>query len=127
MRQLIARRRSASLAAVVLVAALTSVCGQGSPRAVVSGEVIETFCWARLRVGCASHAACGIECAKRGIPVGLFDARSGELFILLPGRDNTAVPPGLIAAMGTQVSVRGEIVRRAGASFLTVQSWERVR
>lgn len=117
-------RRSVSFALLALIATLTTVCGSAEPYAVISGEVIETFCWARLGVGGAAHASCGIECAKRGIPVGIYDARSRALFILLPGRDKSAVPQDLIAAMGKRVSVRGELVKRAGTSFFSVQSWE---
>ena len=121
------RRRSASLAIVILIASFASVCGHGTEQSIVSGEVVETYCWAKIGVGGPEHAACGIECAKRGIPVAILDSESRKLFILLPGRDKMSVPPELIAAMGTKVNVRGEIVRRAGASFVSVQSWERVR
>lgn len=123
--RLVTRRRSASLAVVALLASLTAVCGEGTPQSVVSGQVVETYCWAKLGVGGPQHASCGIECVKRGIPAAIYDAESRELFILLPGRDKMSVPPELIAAMGHSVEVRGEIIRRAGANFVAVQSWER--
>jgi hypothetical protein len=92
---------------------------------VVSGELVETFCWAKLGVGGTEHAACGIQCAKRGIPVAVLDSESRQLFILLPGRDKTSLPAELIAAMGQRVDIRGEVVKRGGASFVTVESWAR--
>lgn len=113
--------------AVALIAALTAVCGAGTPQSVVSGQVVETYCWAKLGVGGPEHASCGIQCVKRGIPAAIYDAQSRELFILLPGKDRMAVAPELIAAMGRTVTVRGEIIRRAGANFVAVQSWERQR
>ena len=118
-------RRSASLAVVALIASLAAVCGEGTPQSVVSGQVVETYCWAKLGVGGPQHAACGIQCVKRGIPAAVYDAESRELFILLPGKDKMSVPPELIAAMGHHVKVRGEIIRRAGTNFVAVQSWER--
>jgi hypothetical protein len=118
-------RRSASLAAVALLASLTAVCGEGTPQSVISGHVVETYCWAKLGVGGPQHAACGIECVKRGIPAAVFDKESHQLFILLPGQDKMAVPADLIAAMGHEVKVRGEVIRRGGSNFVAVQSWER--
>jgi hypothetical protein len=120
----IPRRRSASFAAILLLASLTTVCGHGAPQSIVAGEVVETYCWAKIGVGGPQHAACGIECEKRGIPAAVFDREAHQLFILLPGRDKTAVPADLIAAMGRNVKVRGEVVRRGGASFVSVQAWE---
>ena len=120
-------RRSASIVIVIVAAAAIALWTKGTPPPVVSGEVVETYCWAKLRVGGPDHAACGIQCAKRGIPVAVVDAQSREVFILLPGKDKMALPPELIAAMGQNVNIRGEIVRRDGANFVAVQSWEPVR
>jgi hypothetical protein len=92
----------------------------------VTGEVVETYCWAKLQVGGPAHARCGIECAKRGIPVAVYDSRSRKLFVLLPARDKTPLPPGLIEAMGQQVTIEGEISARGGTQFLTAQSWRLV-
>jgi len=124
MRGMTHRRRFVSFSLIALIAVLTTVCGSAEPQAVVSGEVIETFCWAKLGIGGAAHASCGIECAKRGIPVGIYDAQSRTVYVILPGRDKSAVPPELVAAMGKRVSVRGEVVKRGGAAFVSVQSWE---
>lgn len=127
MRTLIGRR-SASLAAIVLITLFVAGPGSASAPSSVTGEIVETFCWARVRnPGGPAHAACGIECAKRGIPVAIYDAQARKLYVLLPGRDKTALPPSLIAAMGRRVTVQGEIASRAGANFLTVQSWAAAR
>jgi hypothetical protein len=125
MRVLIKRGRSLLIAGVFLVAIAIAIVSRTTSAAepVVTGELVETFCWARIRVGGPSHAACGIECAKRGIPLAVVDATTQKAYVLLPGRDKTALPPELIAAMGTQVSIHGEIVTRGGAPFVTVDSW----
>jgi hypothetical protein len=92
----------------------------------VTGEVVETYCWAVHQVGGTGHAQCGIECAKRGLPVALYDLKSHKAFVLLPSRDKSSLPPDLIAAMGQRVNIRGEVVERGGIQFLIVQSWQRV-
>jgi hypothetical protein len=116
-------RRSLLFAAVFLL--MTSQSFAGSP-ATVTGEVVETYCWAVHQVGGAGHAQCGIECAKRGLPVALYDQKSHKAFILLPARDKSSLPADLVAAMGQRINVQGEIQERGGIQFLIVGSWQRV-
>lgn len=120
-------RRFASLGIILAVVTLFTLRGTGATPPVISGEVVETYCWAKLRVGGLSHAACGKQCAARGIPVGVVDTKTRKLYVLLPGRDKAAVDPALIAAMGTRVDIRGEIMTAAGSNFVAVQSWEPAR
>lgn len=91
----------------------------------ISGEIVETYCWAVHQVGGTGHAQCGIECAKRGLPVALYDSKSHTAYILLPARDKMSLPPDLIAAMGQRLKVQGEVVERGRVQFLIVRSWQR--
>jgi hypothetical protein len=99
----------------------------GGQKSTVTGEVVETFCWTTSVTGGPSHSACGIECAKRGIPVAIVDQRSHRAFVLLPDRGKASLPPGLIEAMGHQVTIHGEIFMRGGSQFATVHSWHLLR
>ena len=119
--------RSASFAAVATLILLLTSRTTGSTPPAITGEIVETYCWAKMRVGGAAHAACGIDCAKRGIPVAVVDSQTRTAYVLLPGRDKASVPAELIAMMGRNVTIRGEVVKRGGASFLTVQSWTPAR
>lgn len=124
------RRQFASFAAVVLVAAAALFVASrtvGSSQPAITGELVETFCYAKIRIGGVAHAACGIECAKRGIPLAIVDAKTKTAYVLLPGRDKSTVPPEIIAQMGHNVTIRGEIVARGGTNFITVQSWKPAR
>lgn len=118
-------RRSLSFA-ILIVVCLTVTQTFAGTATTQTGEVVETYCWAVHQVGGTGHAQCGIECAKRGLPVALYDQKSLKAFILLPARDKSSLPPDLIAAMGQRVTVRGEVMARGGIQFLIVQSWQRV-
>jgi len=111
--------------ALTAVIALIVAHKTGAAPATVTGEVIETYCWAVHGVGGTGHAQCGIECAKRGLPVALYDPRSRSAYILLPARDKASLPADLIGAMGQRVKIQGEVVARGGVQFLIVQSWQR--
>jgi hypothetical protein len=89
----------------------------------VRGEVVETYCFTTGNERGAAHAACGIQCAKRGIPVALFDTLTRRTYVLLPSRDKAPLPAELIAAMGRQVTIRGDVMKRGGSTFLTVTSF----
>jgi hypothetical protein len=116
-------RRLTSLAVVAAISAvLLTKHSDGAPIG-ISGEIVETFCWGKLKVGGAAHTSCGIECAKRGIPVAVVDKKSGKVFVLLPGRSKMSVPPELVAMMGRQVTIQGEVIMRGGSNFLLVDSW----
>ncbi len=128
MKPVIAERRRLSFVLLVIaVMVLPLTRATAAPPASVTGEIVETFCWASVRVGGPSHAKCGIECAKRGIPVAIYDPKARKAYVLLPARDKGTLPPALINAMGHNVRIRGEFVTRAGSTFLMVKEWERVR
>ena len=113
-------RQFASIAFLMMIAAQAF-----AETKAVTGEVVETYCWAVHQVGGTGHAQCGIECAKRGLPVALYDAKTRLGYILLPGRDKTSLPPELVAAMGQRVTIRGETMERGGLRFLIIQSWSK--
>ena len=117
--------RSLSFAILTFVCFTATQTFAGVP-VTVTGEVVETYCWAVHQVGGTGHTQCGIECAKRGLPVALYDLKSHKAFVLLPSRDKASLPPDLIGAMGQRVNIRGEVVERGGIQFLIVQSWQRV-
>jgi hypothetical protein len=117
-------RRSLSFA--ILIVCFTATRTFAGVPATVTGEIVETYCWAVHQVGGTGHAQCGIECAKRGLPVALYDQKSHKALILLPSRDKASLPPDLVAAMGQRVNIRGEVLERGGIQFLIVQSWQRV-
>ena len=117
-------RRSLSFVTVLFLSLVSTRAFAGNT-VTIGGEVVETYCWAVHQVGGAGHAQCGIECAKRGLPVALYDSKSRVAYILLPARDKASLPQDLVAAMGQRVAIRGEVATRGGIQFLIVQSWQR--
>jgi len=116
-------RRSLSFA---LLFWLANVHVAHAAPAAVTGEVVETYCWVVHEVGGTGHAQCGIECAKHGLPVALYDRNAHKAYILLPARDKAALPADLVAAMGQRAKVQGEVISRGGVDFLIVKSWQSV-
>jgi len=88
----------------------------------VTGEVIDTFCYAGMGAKGPGHKQCGIDCAKKGIPVGLLEKGSEKIHILLPTKDKTALPDDVVSKMGETVTVTGHAYTKGGVAFLTVES-----
>src|SRR5262249_20146126 len=88
----------------------------------VTGEVIDTFCYTAMGAKGAGHKQCGVDCAKKGIPVGLLEKGSEKIYILLPPKDKTALPDEVISKMGETATVTGRPYSKGGVEFLTVES-----
>jgi hypothetical protein len=88
----------------------------------VTGEVVDTFCYTTMGARGASHRQCGLDCAKKGIPVGLVEKGTDKLYVLLPSKDKTALPEDIVNKMGEQATVTGHAYAKGGTSFLAVES-----
>ena len=94
----------------------------GKKEVSVTGEVVDTFCYTAMGARGASHRQCAIDCAKKGIPVGLAEKGTDKLYVLLPNKDKTALPEGVVNKMADTVTVTGHAYTKGGSNFLTVES-----
>lgn len=88
----------------------------------VTGELIDTYCFALMGAKGASHRQCAIDCAKKGIPVGLLEDGTNKVYVLLPNKDKTPLPKGVIDKMAQKVTVTGKVYTTGGSQFLTIES-----
>lgn len=88
----------------------------------VKGEVIDTYCYALMGAKGESHRQCAIDCVKAGIPAGLLEEGTGKVYVLLPNKDKTGLPKGVIDKMGRMATVTGKVYTSGGSNFLTVES-----
>lgn len=88
----------------------------------VNGEVIDTYCYALMGAKGEGHRQCALDCAKKGIAVGLLDEKSGKVYVLLPNKDKTALPAEVIDKMGRNATITGHTYASGGSQFLTVES-----
>ncbi|MFN8626083.1 MAG: hypothetical protein U0587_08905 [Candidatus Binatia bacterium] len=88
----------------------------------ITGEVVDTFCYTAMGARGASHKQCAIDCAKKGIPVGLLENGSNKLYVLLPNKDKAALPDNVIGKMGSEATITGKVLANGGSTFLTVES-----
>lgn len=88
----------------------------------VKGEVIDTYCYALMGAKGESHRQCAIDCIKAGIPAGLLEEGTNKVYVLLPNKDKTGLPKGVIDKLGRTATITGKAYTSGGSNFLTVES-----
>jgi len=110
------------LATLLLVLGSLSQVYAQAQTVTVKGEVIDTYCYALMGAKGESHRQCAIDCVKAGIPAGLLEEGTGKVYVLLPSKDKTGLPGGVIDKMGRMASITGKVYASGGSNFLTVES-----
>ncbi len=88
----------------------------------VTGEIVDTYCYALMGAKGPSHRQCAIDCIKKGIPAGLLEEGTNKLYILLPNKDKSPLPEDLIKKVAEKVTIIGKVYTSGGIQFLTVES-----
>ncbi|KAF0218622.1 MAG: hypothetical protein FD174_2715 [Geobacteraceae bacterium] len=88
----------------------------------VTGEVVDTYCYALMGAKGESHRSCGITCIEKGIPAGLLEKGTDKLYVLLPNKDKSPLPKAVIDKVGRQAAITGKVYAIGGSQFLTVES-----
>jgi len=109
----------AALSLLMVMNIFTVVYAQSTT---VKGEVIDTYCYALMGAKGESHRQCAIDCVKAGIPAGLLEEGTGKVYVLLPSKDKSGLPKGVIDKMGRIASITGKAYTSGGSNFLTVES-----
>ena len=109
--------------ALVLAVGMTSaaIAADASAKS-VTGNLEDTYCYGTMGAKGASHKACAIKCASKGIPVTLIETGTEKSYILLPPKDAEPIPDSVISRMEDQVTVTGKAYSKNGVDYLVVES-----
>ena len=88
----------------------------------ITGEIIDTYCYALMGAKGASHRQCAIDCVKAGIPAGMLEDGTNKLYVLLPNSDMSPLPKEVLEKMAQKVTITGKIYVVGGSQFLTIES-----
>jgi hypothetical protein len=88
----------------------------------VTGNLEDTFCYNAVGAKGAGHAQCALKCAQKGIPVGLVEKGTEKIYVLLPPKNDEAMPVDVVKNMEKEVTVTGQSYSKGGVEFLTVES-----
>lgn len=88
----------------------------------VKGELIDTYCYATMGAKGPSHRACATACVKKGIPAGLLEDGTNKVYVLLPNKDGSSLPPEVMEKMAEKVTITGKVYSQGGSQFLTIEA-----
>ena len=106
----------------VLVMGIAGLAMAADAQKSVTGNLEDTFCYTTLGAHGAGHAQCALKCAQKGIPVGLVEKGTEKMYILLPPKNDEALPDDVLKNMEKEVTVTGTSYSKGGVQFLTVDS-----
>ena len=88
----------------------------------VTGEIVDTYCYALKGAKGDGHRQCAIDCVKKGIPAGLLEDGTNKLYVLLPKEAKSPLPDAVTEKMAKKVTVTGKTFTSGGSQFLTTES-----
>ena len=100
-----------------------SLAAEGGTAKSVTGNLRDGFCNTTMGAQGASHKKCAITCAEKGIPVVMVEKGTNKSYILLPPKDDEALPKEAIEKMeDDNVTVTGKAYEKNNTNYLTVES-----
>ncbi len=95
----------------------------------VTGEVVCYACYIEHDEGEGQgekHKKCGLDCVRKGLPVGILEAKTKELYlVMLDMEDHVAPNEKLDPYFGQSVTIKGEAFKKKGVKLLTIKSVEK--
>jgi hypothetical protein len=88
----------------------------------VTGTLEDSFCLVTMGAHGAGHKKCATECAKKGIPVALVEKGTDNMYVLLPPKNDQALPDDVLGKMEDEVTITGDQFSKGGVNYLTVKS-----
>ncbi|HLG93802.1 MAG TPA: hypothetical protein VI546_03105 [candidate division Zixibacteria bacterium] len=84
------------------------------------GEVICLSCYVDHESKGPEHAACAASCAKRGVPMGILEDKTGSVFMVVKGHTdpNEALQP----FAGKRAALSGRWLERGGAKIFNLNT-----
>ncbi len=129
-------RRWPIFALLVVVAAVivsTGLLAQVIPPTIkgqevaIKGEVIDLYCYMHRELKGVGHKTCSTKCASQGNPIGLIDAATNDVYVLIGIPDYQAsheIRDSLIKQMNYAITVTGTVVKKGNSQILYVKSFE---
>jgi len=91
----------------------------------IRGEVVDLGCYMRMGAkggAGAGHEACAIACAKAGLPRGIVDAKTGQVYLSLGKSLMGAAGQDIDTFMAKKVVVTGEVFTQKGIQSIAAVS-----
>ena len=86
----------------------------------LTGEVIDIVCYTRHNSRGPKHVKCAKSCAALGIPMGILEAKTGEIYMVFP-KGHSDPNEKILPYIGNQVKVVGTVHEKGGIKGITIK------
>ncbi len=90
----------------------------------VKGEVIDVTCYVTMDGKGEKHKPCGVTCLEKGLPVGIAEAKTGKVYLVMTQNHEPAIEE-LKGYMADQVTITGDIHEGNGLTLLLMTKVEK--
>ncbi len=117
------------LPAVVLMIAAGNLMAAGKKAmkdATVTGEIIDTKCYLGGMMGGKgeAHKECAVACIKGGLPVGILEAKTGKVYIVVPEGGMKGANEEMVKYAAEKVTLKGKFLEKGGTKLFEYSSVE---
>ncbi|MBI4418184.1 MAG: hypothetical protein HY563_05360 [Ignavibacteriales bacterium] len=117
---------------VLIVVVAGSASAQAQPKTSdvsLVGEIIDIKCYTTGMMGGRGpeHEDCAISCIKGGLPVGLLDEKSGEVYTIVPAKGMKGANLALLPFVAKRVKIQGSLLEKGGNQILAYTSIEEAK
>jgi hypothetical protein len=88
----------------------------------VTGTLEDSFCFVTLGAHGPDHKKCATACAKKGIPVALVEKGTDKMYVVLPAKNDSALPANVIGHMEDEVTMTGTTYEKGGVNYIVFKS-----
>lgn len=114
--------RKTVCAGLVMAFGLGLVAAAGAAEKSVTGTLEDSFCFVTMGAHGADHKKCATECVKKGIPAALVEKGTDNIYVLLPPKNDSALPADVVGKMEDEVTITGDAYSKGGVNYLTVKA-----
>lgn len=95
----------------------------------ISGEIIDVKCYTTGMMGGRGpeHEDCAIACIKGGLPVGVLDEKTGDVYTIVPAKGTKGANETLLKFVAKKVKIEGKLLEKGGNKILAYSSIEEAK
>ena len=95
----------------------------------ITGEIIDVKCYTTGMMGGRGpeHEDCAIACIKGGLPVGVVDEKTGDVYTIVPAKGTKGANEALLKFVAKKVKIEGKLLEKGGNKILAYSSVEEAK
>jgi len=95
----------------------------------ITGEIIDVKCYTTGMMGGRGpeHEDCAIACIKGGLPVGVVDDKTGDVYTIVPAKGTKGANEALLKFVAKKVKIEGKLLEKGGNKILAYSSIEEAK